>query len=368
MPQAESNRVSLHIVEEGSYDETPSSPTMVELPYTSESLAYEKRTVRSNTVRADRLTDDVIEVGANSGGEINFEYKFGDYALLILAALGASEWSDATYTGSGGDLDIAASSGGTQVLTAPAGTWDDFVVGAYVRVSGAASANNGVFKITAKASTTLTIDNTTGTLQANADGATVLQKMARTGTTKKSFLIEKSFNDISQFLHFRGQRVASWAMNIEAEQILTGSFGFMGSRAVLQQTTISGSKTAAGSLSVCSATANIGRVLEGGSSLATQIKAVRFNLNANPRSLTAVRNKYPIGVNLGSFDITGTVEAYFEDETLYDKMADHSDSSLVLEIDSPEDDRTIITIPNLKFTNAAPVGAGLNQDCKISTS
>ena len=366
MPQAESNRVSLHIVEEGSYDETPATPTMAELPYTSESLAYEKRTVRSNIVRSDRLTDDVIEVGAGSGGEINIEYKFGDFDVLILAALAAASWSSATYTGSGGDLDIAASSGGTQVLTAPAGTWDNFVVGAYVRVSGADAANNGVFKITAKTSTTLTIDNSAGTLQANADGAVVLQKMARTGTTKKSVLIEKSFNDIAQYLHFRGMRVGSWAMAIETEQIITGSFGFMGSRAVLQQSTISGSKTAAGSLSVCSATANIGRVLEGGSTLATQIKAVRFNLNANPRSLTAVKNKYPIGVNLGSFDIAGTIEAYFEDETLYDKMVDHTDSSLVLEIDSPEDDRTIITIPNLKFTNAAPVGAGLNQDCMAS--
>ena len=140
----------------------------------------------------------------------------------------------------------------------------------------------------------------------------------------------------------------------------------MGSRAVRQGTTIAGSKTAAGALSICSATANVGRVLEGGSTLATQIKTVRFNLNANPRSLTAVKNKYPIGVNLGSFDIAGTIEAYFEDETLYDKMVDHTDSSLVLEIDSPEDDRTIITIPNLKFTNAAPVGAGLNQDCMAS--
>jgi hypothetical protein len=76
-----------------------------------------------------------------------------------------------------------------------------------------------------------------------------------------------------------------------------------------------------------------------------------------------VANKYPIGINVGSFDITGTVEAYFEDETLYDKVVDHSDSSLVLELDSAEDDCTIITIPNLKFTNAAPVGQGLNQDC-----
>ena len=366
MAQAESNRVDVRISSETTWNETPSSPTMASLPYTSESLVYEKRTVKSNIVRADRLTDDIAEVGAGSQGELNFEYKFGDFESLMLAALGASTWSSATFTGAGGNLDIAASSGGTQVLTGPASTWDNYVVGAYVRVSGANANNNGVFKITAKTSTDLTINNAAGTLQANADGATVLQKMARTGTTKKSFLIEKSFGDITQFISFRGMRVGSWSMNVEAEQIITGSFGFVGAGAFGAGSTVSGSVTAASANSICTATANMGRLQEGGTDLATKVKAVRFNLNANPRQLTAVANKYPIGINLGSFEITGSVEAYFEDLTLYNKFVNHNDSSLVFEFDSAEDDRTIITISNLKFTNAAPVGAGLNQDVMVT--
>lgn len=366
MPQAESNRVDIRISSETTWNETPSSPTMASLPYTSESLTYEKRTVRSNIVRSDRLTDDVIEVGAGSSGDINIEYKFGEFENLMLAALGASAWSSATFTGAGGNLDIAASGGGVQVLTAPAATWDSYAVGAYVRVSGANAANNGVFRITAKTSTDLTINNATGTLQANADGATVLQKMARTGTTKSSFLLEKQFGDIDEYVSFRGMRVGTWAMNLEAEQIVTGSFGFVGAGAFTATNTISGSVTPAGSLSVCSATANVGRIEEGGATLATKIKAIRFNLNANPRQLTAVGSKYPIGINLGSFDITGTVEAYFEDLTLLDKLINHSDSSLVMEIDSPEDDRTIITVSNLKFSTGFPVGAGLNQDVMIA--
>ena len=138
------------------------------------------------------------------------------------------------------------------------------------------------------------------------------------------------------------------------------------SRRFTATNTISGSVTPAGSLSVCSATANVGRIEEGGTALATKIKAIRFNLNANPRQLTAVGSKFPIGINLGSFDITGTVEAYFEDLVLLDKLINHSDSSLVMEIDSPEDDRTIITVSNLKFSTGFPVGAGLNQDVMIS--
>ena len=365
MAQAESNRVSLHFSEETAWDETPSTPVMAELPYTSENLTYEKRTVKSNIVRADRMTDDIIEVGAGSQGDINIEYKFADFELLIEGALG-SDFLSGTFTGAGGNLDIAAPVGNNQTLTAPASTWANFRVGTWVRVSGASAQNNGVFLVTAVTSTDLTIENPTGVLQANADGATVITKWIRTGTTKKSYLIEKSFNDVTQFIHYRGMRVATWAMNIEAEQIITGTFGFMGSRATAQGSTISGSKTAAGALSVCGATANVGTLREGGSGLTTKVKAVRFNLNANPRQLTAVANRFPIGINLGSFEITGTLEAYFEDLTLYNKFINHNDSSLSVEIDSPEDDRTIITISNLKFTNAAPVGAGLNQDVMVS--
>jgi len=365
MAQAESNRVDIRISEETTWNETPSAPTMASLPYTSESIQYEKRTTKSNIVRSDRMTDDIIEVGAGSRGDINFEYKFGDFEKLIEGALGSS-FVTATFTGAGGNLDIAASGGGVQVLTAPASTWDLYVVGGYVRTSGADPANNGVFRITAKSPTDLTVNNATGTLQANADGATVLMKMARTGTTKKSYLIEKGFLDIAKFISFRGCRVGSWSMNVESEQIVTGSFGLMGAGAFTANATISGSVTPPGALSVVGATANMGRLEEGGVALAVKIKALRFTLNTNLRQLTAIANKFPIGINQGSFELTGSLDAYFEDLTLYDKYVNHADSSIVFELDSLEDDRTIITISNLKFTNAAPAGAGLNQDAMVT--
>lgn len=366
MAQGESNRVSLHLSEETAWDETPATPTMLGLPYTAESLGYEKRTIKSNIVRSDRLTDDIIEVGAGAQGDIQFEYKFADFEKLIEGALGAA-FTTVTTTGAGtsGNFDFAASSGGTQVITGPAAWTANYLVNAWVKVTAAAAANNGYFKITAKTSTTLTVANASGTLQTSV-AATVLQKMARTGTTKKSYLIEKTFNDITQFIHFRGMRVSTWAMNIEAEQIVTGSFGFMGSRGVPQGSTISGSKTAASANSVCSATANVGTLQENGTSLTTKIRALRFNLNANPRALPAVGNKYPIGINLGSFEITGTIDAYFEDLTLYNKFVNHNDSSLLVDIVSSEGNHTIITINNLKFTNAQPVGAGLNQDVMVA--
>lgn len=363
MPVAESNRVDLRFSQETVWNETPATPTMASVPYTSESIKYDKRTVQSQLVRADRLIDDIIEVGAGSAGDLNFEYKFGDFDKLIEGALGM-DFVTMTFTGTA-NLSFAASGGGVQVLTGPAATFTNYVDGTHVRVSGANAQNNGVYRITAHSSTTLTITNATGTVQANSS-ATVLVKYARTGTNKKSFLFEKSFADIARFISFRGMRVGNWSMDVSSEQVITGTFGLMGAGAFSAGTTISGSVTPAGALSVASATANVGRIEENLVALATKIKGVKFNVNANPRALSAVASKFPIAINYGSFDITGTIDAYFEDAALYDKFLASTDSSLIFEIISPEDDRTIFTFPAIEFLSASPVGAGLNQDAMVS--
>lgn len=363
MPQAETNRVDIRFSQEAVWNETPATPTMASLPYTSESLKYDKRTVQSQLVRSDRMIDDIIEVGAGSAGDLNFEYKFGDFDKLIEGAIGM-DFVSMTFTGTA-NLSFAAAGGGVQVLTGPASTFTNYVDGTHVRVSGANAQNNGVFRITAHTSTTLTVTNAAGTVQASTS-ATVLVKYARTGTNKKSFLFEKNFADITRFISFRGMRVGNWSMDLSSEQVITGTFGFLGAGAFSAGATISGSVTPAGSLSVNSATANVGRIEENLVALATKIKGVKFNLNANPRALSAVSSKFPIGINYGSFDITGTIDAYFEDAALYDKFIANTDSSLIFEIISPEDDRTIFTFPAIEFLSAAPVGAGLNQDAMVS--
>lgn len=363
-PQAESNRVAVYHSAETVFDETPATPTMLELPYTSESLAYDKRMIQSNLVRSDRMIDDIIEVGAGASGDLNFEYKFGDYDNLMLGAIGASAYTSSTFTGTA-NLSFAAAGGGVQVITGPASTFTNWQDGAWVRVSGANTQNNGVWKQTAHTSTTITVANAAGTVQAGTS-ATVLQKFAFNGTVKRSFLLEKRFTDITQFIHLRGMRVNTWSLNVEAEQIVTGSFGFIGARAVGQGTTVAGSSTPAGALSVSSATSNIGTLQEAGIALTTKLKSIKMTVNANARALSAVASKFPIDINLGSLLVTGTIEAYFEDLALYNKFVNNTDSSLAFEIDSQEDDRTIITINNLEFTNARPVGQGLNQDVMIA--
>lgn len=366
MPQSESNRISIRISEETTWGETPATPTMVRLPYLNDSLAHDKRTVQSNVLRSDAMRDGQVEVGVSAGGDINFELRFTDFQTLFKQAL-RSSWVTATKTGAGSlnDLAFAAAGGGVQVITGPSGWTTNFVLNAWVRVKSAAqSANNGVFKISAKNSTTLTIANSAGVVEANST-AVITMKYLRNGTTKQSVLIEKAYEDLSStFEYFPGMRVSGFSLNIQSEQIVTGTFRFIGKQGFTSSATVSGSLTAAASDDSMNASVNVGNILENGASLSTALRSVTIDYNNNPRALQAIGNKAAIGVNLGSITITGRVEAYFENLTLLEKVRNHTVSGLSWRLTDPAGNVMIFNVGRLYFSGN-PTNPGINQDAML---
>src|SRR5262245_59835881 len=170
MAQGESNRVSIRVSKETTWAETPVTPTMARLPILSDSLAHNKRVKQSDVLRSDRMKDAQVQVGVDAQGDINIELRFADFDAILECAL-ASTYATATKTGAGtsNNINFATSGGGVQVITGQSGDWNSFTVGAWVRVKSASNqANNGVFKITAKNSTQLTIANAVGVTEASS--------------------------------------------------------------------------------------------------------------------------------------------------------------------------------------------------------
>ncbi len=363
MAQGESNRVSIRVSKETTWNETPSTPTMARLPYLSDTLGHNKRVRQSDVLRSDRMRDAQVQVGVDAQGDINFELRFGDFDNLLEVAL-ASTYVTATETGSGGasDHSFAVASGGVQVITGPATVWDSFTVGAWVKISGSSqSANNGIFKVTAKTSTTITVANPAG-VSAASQTTTFVQKMLRNGTTKQSVLIEKQYEDLTtNYLNFRGMRVAGLSLNISTEQIITGVFRFMGARGNIATATVSGSLTGPGTTTSMTASTNVGNIVEGGASLSTAIRSITMDLNNNTRALPGVGNVAAIGINLGSITLTGRVEAYFEDQTLLTKVYNHTSSSLEFRCTDESGNVMVFTMSQLRWSGN-PNNPGIDQD------
>lgn len=364
--QAESNRVSIRVSEETVWGETPATPTMARLPYLRNTIGHNKRTMQSEVLRSDRMKDAQVQVGVDAGGDLDFELRFSDFAAIFRCAL-ASAFTLQSTTGAGtsNNFGFAVAAAGVQVITGPASWTANYVVGAWVRIKSAAQAlNNGVFKITALTSTTLTVANATGVAEATSV-AVIAQNTMRNGTTKRSLLIEKQYEDLTNnYINFRGMRVAGLSLSIQTEQIVTGTVRFLGKSGTIATATVSGSLTAASANDSMTASTNVGSIYEAGTLLSTAIKSITFELNNNVRSLSAVANVAAIGINMGSIQLTGRVEAYFEDQVLFAKVVNHTSSSLAFTLNDPQGNTFVFTLAQLKFTGN-PNDPAINQDVML---
>jgi hypothetical protein len=87
---AESNRTSIRAIPEATWSTLPASGLTREIRITSSSLVASKETAISDEIRADRMISSIIETGASSGGDINFEFSAGSHDDFLQAfVLGA---------------------------------------------------------------------------------------------------------------------------------------------------------------------------------------------------------------------------------------------------------------------------------------
>lgn len=87
---ATSNRTALRYVKETVFGTTPSTPTLKDIRYTSESVNFTQNKITSNEIRADRNTSDLVTVGAEAAGDINIELSMASFDDFIEAAFASS--------------------------------------------------------------------------------------------------------------------------------------------------------------------------------------------------------------------------------------------------------------------------------------
>jgi hypothetical protein len=292
MTIATSNRTALRYVPEVTFGTTPATPAFNELRYTGESLNYNIQNVVSNEIRSDRMTSDLIQVGADVGGDFNFELSQIAFESLFEMAL--------------------------------CGTWG-----------------------------------------APTLGVSVLKN----GTTLRSATFQKIFNDATaiNYLTMHGCRIGGFDLDFATAQILTGKFSVMGLGAAIGTTQITGATSnAAPTKDVLNAVSNLISITEDGITSTSFFNKLTISLNNNLRVQKAIGSLPAIGIALGKIDLTGTIEAYFENATLYNKFINATSFALGLTLEDSDPNQFIITIPKAKFESGTVVSGGLDQDIMFS--
>jgi len=168
----------------------------------------------------------------------------------------------------------------------------------------------------------------------------------KVGSTFKSFSVEKDFTDINVQHLFSGIFPGGMSLSVQPDAIVTGSFDTMG-KALSTSTAFADDSPQA-----LPATEPIdsfsGTINEGGSSISI-VTGLDLNLTNNAERANVLGSDSTYAIHTGKCIITGTLNAWFEDQTLLDKFVNGTSSSLEFTLTDGSNTYTF-TLPQIKYT------------------
>lgn len=362
MPFGVTNRVQLRFKPEASFGTTPGTGNHYPLRITDEALKYAIRTTQSNELRSDRQITDLVQIGAGAEGSVGFEFSYGEFDHLLASSL-QNSWS---VIGTNGAYTGTATFASTSVTFSGSPGLSNISSGQYFRIDDGTSANSGWYLASAATATSVTI--TGGTFATGTRSATIQAARVANGTTQSSYSIERYNADLTLYGNHRGMTPSTLQLNLAPGAILNGNIAFMGQdqQAVVGSSYMPGTSVASLTNSVYNSVANVFSVLEGGTSV-TGVRSLTLNVNNNLRGQEVIGTLGYAGIGAGQSVITGTLELYFQNATLYNKFVNNTASSLAVRVSASSTGiGYVLRFPNVKYTDSGTPTPGANQDIILS--
>ena len=177
----------------------------------------------------------------------------------------------------------------------------------------------------------------------------------KVGTTPKFFSIEDYAADIDQARLFTGCTVSSMAISMAPNQMVTTTFGIVGSDMSISATQkTQDAASSAQPFDAYSGDLAIGNV--GASSSAAIITAIDFTLDNSFSPTFVIGSSSAPSLEYGMAQIEGTFTAYFEDDALINRFLNEVESELVITVNDPSAANEYeFMFPRIKV-NSADVG------------
>lgn len=169
----------------------------------------------------------------------------------------------------------------------------------------------------------------------------------KAGSVRKSFTLERAFEDVNEFFRYRGAQVDTLQIGMTTGAVVGLTFGFWAKGMDVAQTAIAGA-TYPDAPTTATMDAISGSIKEGGTTIAVATE-ITLNLNNNLNPRFVIGSAESLEPSIGRSNLTGTLSAYFETSTLYQKYLTNADSSLEVICSDGVNNYTFL-IPKLKYT------------------
>ncbi len=188
--------------------------------------------------------------------------------------------------------------------------------------------------------------------------------VVKNGATKRSFTIEKKYEQgtTDTYIGYTGMVANTLSLNVGVQEIVTGSFGFMGKGGYVDDAIITGATyTDATANDVMSAGLNFADLAITGAG-SPKLTGLTLEINNNARMQPVVGSIDAVGVGLGRCVVTGSATMYFENKDAYELFLAGTATDLEFTLGGASDNKYQFSIPKLKFADGdVPIG-GNDQD------
>jgi hypothetical protein len=385
MPFASSAFGQLRYIQEATQGVIPGAGNALNLRMLTPSLKASLATVKSQEIRADRLSTGQTRTDLDVDGGFNFELSAREYDPFFEGVL-SSAYAHHGVGGLGAVFGATTAASTITAAVAPAGAsaFTTLAVGSWFKVVPPVAATAAVrayfanrwFRVLSTTATTITLDPSTPIVAPGlgitaAAGYAISQSTMSNGSVARSFAMEYLMTDISQVLTYTGMRPNTMEMSMEVGSIITGSFGFTGMGHTTQPATrLPGTPVASQPFEVMNSVTDVGAIYEGGQNILTGstsfIKSVSLSINNNTRGQKAVGVFGNADVGLGELELTGNIEMYVENATYYNKWLQGTTSSLVLGVADSAGNGYLIEFDKINYTDGGMNPGGRADDTMLS--
>ncbi len=189
----------------------------------------------------------------------------------------------------------------------------------------------------------------------------------KNGVAPKSFTLEETLElgATDSFSRFTGVMVNTLSLAIASRAAITGQIGFMGVQETLATAIISGATyTAANTKAVMNASNHVAALTV--ASGTPKVRSVNLEITNNLRTRPVVGSLYSQEFGSGRFEVTGTLEAYFESNALYQSVLDHGGGELSMTLGSVTNEKYTLLLPKIIFTNGERRVGGNDEDVMVN--
>jgi hypothetical protein len=346
------NRRQLIYVAEVDQGTTPDTPECSVLRNNGgNGIRLARDSLQSQEMRSDRQVADLVLGNKKPSIDIPFELSYESQEAFLEAAL-FGDFAVA-YNLTAQTVSVNSSA---KTFARGSGSWitDGVKVGDRITTTGfEASGNNGTFVVSEVAALTITCSTATGLENVSDDtgvAVTTDRQVLKQGTTEKYFSIEEGFLDVDLYQVLTGAMVNTFALTVANNAIITGSFGMIGVGAsTLTDSSIDASPTAAPTTVPFNSYTGLIKENDTESAIVT---GIRLNLANGLEQLFALFSEDSHKTGIGRANLTGSISAFFEDETLANKFINGIESSIEFELEDAAGNVYRFIAPRIKYTGA----------------